>query len=366
LQKNTPLSNTISILSELILAINGDDKFLLYILRHHSDEICKWCLQQDSTGNHELLLLQGYILNLFHKESDFFCDLENVQQMLLNLAKCTKESKGLRTNKKMQKLMYLDFLKVNGKNTGLDYALNIWNTYITKFSTEYMTRVLQLLIEMVDTEETRNIICNLSYFGLLQTLLGTLKGNGDEKDTIFRAKQEISKMLMNHPDLINNDEYLKCIVIITNDRKTVQAFQLKTAKSITDIILHSIIQHLKEQSKDNNNNAILQLGLCLNIINDSHTDLAIPDIMWRQLKQFVFQNDVHKVQIPIIQNLLYLNFAFLTIIKKTQTSNGASLLSDTEKVQMKKALEQFKFDTSNINKFVDEKVTYAISEVKNM
>lgn len=103
-----------------------------------------------------------------------------------------------------------------------------------------------------------------------------------------------------------------------------------------------------------------------NIINDSHTDLAIPDIMWRQLKQFVFQNDVHKVQIPIIQNLLYLNFAFLTIIKKTQTSNGASLLSDTEKVQMKKALEQFKFDTSNINKFVDEKVTYAISEVKNM
>ncbi|SMN20306.1 similar to Saccharomyces cerevisiae YDR014W RAD61 Subunit of a complex (Scc3p, Pds5p, Rad61p) that inhibits sister chromatid cohesion [Maudiozyma saulgeensis] len=367
LQKSTSLSSTISILSEFILAISGDDEFLLYIAKHHSDDICKWCLQQDPSNNQELLLLQGYILNLFHKSSDFFNKMENVKQVLLNLGKCVTVSVGLKTNSKMQKLMYLDFLKINGESSGLNYALNIWNTHITKFPTEYIAKVLRLLMKISDNQEKTKYMCCSSYFSLLQTVLDALKDNDLEGDDIDTEKREICKMLTNNNDLINNDEYLKCLVIATNDRSSTAIIDHKTVDDIMEVILHSIIRHLKGRSEGNDDNIILQLGVCLNTLNDCRTDINIPDTTWYRLKNLILQNDIHEVHTPIIQNLLYLNFAFLTIIKTNKNvSAGESLLSDTEKMQLTNALDLFKLDASNINKFVDEKIMHAIMEVKKI
>ncbi|KAG0668774.1 hypothetical protein C6P45_004376 [Maudiozyma exigua] len=360
LKSNTTTNEAISILAEFVIAINNDNDILNYIQKYHCSDICKWCLQIESIDD-QLLILQGYILNIFYKQVPNTNIPNNLQIALINIAHCTNIPTTLRNGNKMQRLTYSDFLKLNNGKSGFHYALSIWHSSISGVSIDHIEGLLHLLIDIANKPGYELILDESKFFQLLQNVL--LIYNNEITDC---AKNEIDKicgLFESKTDLIDNEDYLKCVILVTNDSDANKKSKGQTPSKLCQETMNHALNNLNKANKTLENIILLQLALFLNIIDYYQPTSNELSSTISQLKSIVFQKDKSKQYSSMTDNLLHLIFAYQIIINKSK-SNNKNIINKSQREIILENLRHFDKMGNGINDFVKAKINTAIAEIE--
>ena len=359
LNHDTPINDAISILAEFIIALKNDNNILKYIRKHHYFDICEWCLQIES-NNDQFLILQGYILNTFYKQQTNTNIPKNLSSSLINIARCVKIPTKLRNGSKMQKLTYSDFLKINNGKSGFHYALNIWYSSISTFSITQITQILDLLIKLPYKPDNASILDESKFFQLLQSIL-LIYNNGNSENNKKRIVK-ICGLYELKNSLIDNEDYLKCAILETNDPVTNMECREET---LTDLFNETMNHTLDNQDKTDSvsdNTIMLQLALCLNVIDHYKPVTNEPSPLLSQLKNTIFQKGSKQFS-SMTDNLLHLIFASLLIINQG-LSNHISPINEDQRENILESLREFSKMGDDIDDYVKGKINNAIFNIE--
>lgn len=360
LESNTTTTEAISILAEFIIAINNDNDILNYIQKFHCSDICKWCLQIESIDD-QLLVLQGYILNIFYRQITSTNIPNNLQTALVNIAHCTNIPTPSRNGNKMQRLTYSDFLKLNNGKTGFHYALNIWHSSISGVSINYTEQILHLLIDLGNKRGNELILDESKFFQLLQNAL--LICNNEIRDCAKNEMDKICALFESKNDLIDNEDYLKCVILVTNDSAANKKSKGQTATKLCQETMSHMLNNLNKANKILENIIILQLALFLNIIDYYKPSSNELSSTISQLKSLLFQKDKSKQYSSMMDSLLHLIFAYLIIINKSMLNNK-NTIDESQRENILENLRHFDKMGNGINDYVKAKINTAITEIE--
>lgn len=359
LKYDTPINDAISILAEFIIALKNDNNILKYILKHHCLDIVWWCLQIE-TNNDQLLIMQGYILNTFYKQATNTNIPKNLPSSLIHIAHCIKIPAKLRNGSKMQSLTYSDFLKINDGKSGFHYALNIWHSCMSTFSIIQIGQIFDLLIKLAHKPENRSVLDESKFFQVLQNIL-LIYNDGNKAN----SKNEVEKICGLHAlrnDLIDNENYIKCAILETNDLVTNMDCKEEILVSLFEEAIIHTLHNLDKINKVSDNVIMLQLALCLNLIDYYKPVTNQLSPIMSQLKNIIFRKD-YKQYSSITDSLLHLIFAYLIIINRGLLNN-INPINETQRETILESLRQFSKMGDDINNYVKGKIDKAILEIE--
>lgn len=362
LTNNSTLLQVISVVLEFITVINSDKNFFRYLKEQHPKDICLWSLKKQFLKSEELVLMQGYILSEFGLNTDQLQSITNIERFIICLQQIFDVPNQLRSNNKLLKLTYKDFLKINGNNSGFDYAIKLWNLYIDKILPENILQLFSSLIR-IPKESLHSIIhFDVLYFDLLQKILSNPKFNIQLKDAT-REKCMLCEFLNDKESLLNEENYLKCLILLTNDPNILDELNTSNKNKIIELSSPFILDYFRGNQGPEIDRPILQLGLCLNVIRDCDNNINDLNNILKNIKSIIIGGNDNFGSNGLLEGLLILNFAYMTIIIKQSNPNNECILNGKEKLQIVNELKNFQTIASTFNETINEKIIYAINEI---
>lgn len=335
----------VSQLLNLILTINKDQAFGNHIVRHYSPDIWNWCFRKRQKNSNDILLLKGYLLSQLKIPNEHIPSMAILEEFINSMVKHSTIPKTLKYSNKITQLTYNEFLQKLDVKPCVFYSIKLTDFYASDIFTSYDKA--DLLFKML--ENTPNIYLS-DMFALLESVLSF---EGTKASISSSDHLKFTKLLISKCEKFQTDQGLiKTIILLTNDSAIAKSIPQDENNSLFETTFNFIVEKLEESSDESIDVLILNLGLCLNIIDYCNSDLRINEKVWKQTLDLIL-----KIK-RIIQNKLVLSLFCLTFALFVRLSN-TSVTRQTKRF-IGNELMIFSKDAENFNSSILNKINYAL------